>query len=120
MEAEALDHFIHKKWVTYKRYSGEGAESTVVALEHLFELGSSAGYEHVVFGMPHRGRMNTLTNVLDYAPRNIFRKIAGKTDTPHELVQAIDDVTSHVAQSTTKKYGDRSLKVTLVHNPSHL
>ena len=83
MEAEALDHFLHKKWVTYKRYSGEGAESTVVALEQLFELSSQAGYEHVVFGMPHRGRMNTLTNVLHYAPRNIFRKIAGKTDTPH-------------------------------------
>jgi probable 2-oxoglutarate dehydrogenase E1 component DHKTD1 len=64
--------------------------------------------------------MNTLINVLDYAPRNIFRKIAGKTDTPHELVQAIDDVTSHVAQSTIKDYNGKKLKVTLVHNPSHL
>lgn len=70
--------------------------------------------------MPHRGRLNTLVNVLDYGARNLFRKIAGKTDTPIELPQIIDDVTSHVAQSTTKIYNDKKLKVTLVHNPSHL
>lgn len=64
--------------------------------------------------------MNTLTNVLGYAARNIFRKIAGKTDTPAELVNVIDDVTSHVAQSTTKQINGKQLKVTLVHNPSHL
>ncbi len=70
--------------------------------------------------MPHRGRSNTLVNVLDYAAKFLFRKIAGKTDTPFELPQAIDDVTSHVAQSTTKDYNGKKLKVTLVHNPSHL
>jgi 2-oxoglutarate dehydrogenase complex dehydrogenase (E1) component-like enzyme len=70
--------------------------------------------------MPHRGRMNTLVNVLDYGARHIFRKVAGKTDTPHELVNVIDDVTSHVAQSTVKDYSGKKLKVTLVHNPSHL
>ena len=70
--------------------------------------------------MPHRGRLNTLINVLDYAGRHVFRKIAGKTDTPFELHNVVDDVTSHVAQSTTKEYNGRKLKVTLVHNPSHL
>lgn len=64
--------------------------------------------------------MNTLLNVLGYNGRYIFRKIAGKTDTPHELNNVIDDVTSHVAQSTTKDYNGNKLKVTLVHNPSHL
>jgi probable 2-oxoglutarate dehydrogenase E1 component DHKTD1 len=106
--------------VTFKRYSGEGAESTVVALENLFELSSNAGYEHVVFGMPHRGRINTLVNVLDYGGRFIFRKIAGKTGTPSELRNVVDDITSHTAQSTTKNYDGKQLKVTLVHNPSHL
>lgn len=70
--------------------------------------------------MPHRGRMNTLVNVLDYGARFLFRKISGKTDTPFELPHVIDDVTSHVAQSTTKDYNGKKLKVTLVHNPSHL
>jgi 2-oxoglutarate dehydrogenase complex dehydrogenase (E1) component-like enzyme len=55
--------------------------------------------------MPHRGRLNLLTNVLDYGFRYLCRKIAGKTDTPIDLRNIIDDVTSHIAFSVTKKYG---------------
>ena len=61
VEAEAFDHFLHKKFITFKRYSGEGAESTVVALNQLFDTAAQSGYEHIVFGMPHRGRFNVLT-----------------------------------------------------------
>jgi probable 2-oxoglutarate dehydrogenase E1 component DHKTD1 len=70
--------------------------------------------------MPHRGRLNTLVNVLGYEAKNLFRKISGKTDTPKELNQVIDDVTSHVSQSITKDYDGKKVKITLVHNPSHL
>ena len=82
VEAEGLDHFLHKKFVTFKRYSGEGAESTVVALEQLFQSGAQNNFTDIVFGMPHRGRLNTLVNVLDYPASLLFRKISGKTDTP--------------------------------------
>ena len=105
IEAEAVDHFIHKKWNSFKRYSGEGAESTVVALKELFALAAKHDIEHVVLGMPHRGRFNFLVNVLDYDFRNLCRKISGKTDTPHDLRTIIDDVTSHIAHSTSKQYG---------------
>ena len=64
IQAEALDHFLHKKFVTFKRYSGEGAESTVVALSQLFKSAAENGFTDIVFGMPHRGRLNTLINVL--------------------------------------------------------
>lgn len=57
--------------------------------------------------MPHRGRLNLLTNILEYPPRYLFRKISGKTDTPKELYTVVDDVTSHVAQSIVKKYNDK-------------
>lgn len=70
--------------------------------------------------MPHRGRLNLLVNVLDYGARYLFRKISGKTDTPLELRNVIDDVTSHVAHSITKQYGPNKISVSLVHNPSHL
>lgn len=53
--------------------------------------------------MPHRGRLNLLVNVLQYDARNLFRKISGKSDTPVELHQVIDDATSHVAQSVKLK-----------------
>jgi len=70
--------------------------------------------------MPHRGRLNLLVNIMEYGARNLFKKISGKTDTPTELNQVIDDVTSHVAQSIVKDYNGSKLKVTMVHNPSHL
>ncbi len=71
-----------KKYATFKRYSGEGAESTVVILDQLFKLAAQKQYEHVVFGMPHRGRLNTLVNLLKFDARNLFWKISGNTDTP--------------------------------------
>lgn len=49
--------------------------------------------------MPHRGRLNTLVNVLEYPASLLFRKISGKTDTPSELFTVLDDVVSHTAQS---------------------
>ena len=70
--------------------------------------------------MPHRGRLNTLVNVLDYPASLLFRKINGKCDTPQELFTVVDDVVSHVAQSVRKNYNGKEIKITMVHNPSHL
>jgi len=57
--------------------------------------------------MPHRGRFNVLTNILEYPARYLFRKISGKSDTPEELFNVVDDVTSHVSQSIVKKYNEK-------------
>ena len=54
--------------------------------------------------MPHRGRMNFLVNLLDYPPRDLFRKIQGKTDVPSELYTAVDDVVHHLSTSNYKTY----------------
>lgn len=92
----------------------------MLALEELFSLAAEKDFKDVVFGMPHRGRLNTLVNILDYPASHLFRKISGKTDIPLDIHTCIDDVVSHVANSTTKNYGGKELKVTMVHNPSHL
>lgn len=92
----------------------------MIALDQLFKMGAENDFEHIVFGMPHRGKLNTLANVLEYPPSQLFHKISGKTDTPHELHNVIDDVTSHIGQSIYKNYDGKKTKVTLVHNPSHL
>ena len=55
-------------------------------------------------GIPHRGRLNVMVNLLDYPAVDLFRKVSGKTDTPADLISALDDVTSHIAQSVTKNY----------------
>ena len=57
---------------------------------------------------------------MDYQFKYLCRKISGKTDTPHDLRNIIDDVTSHIAHSSTKKYGQKKVNVSLIHNPSHL
>lgn len=87
-----------------KRYSGEGAESAVIALKTLFERAAETDVKGVVMGIPHRGRLNVMVNLLDYPAADLFRKVSGKTDTPADLLGALDDVTSHIAQSVTKKY----------------
>lgn len=83
-------------------------------------MAAEDGFEHVVFGMPHRGRFNTLVNALDYPASHLFHKINGKTDTPMEVPNIIDDVTSHIGQSIEKDYNGHKTKITLVNNPSHL
>lgn len=92
----------------------------MVALEQLFQSGAQNNFTDIVFGMPHRGRLNTLVNVLDYPASLLFRKISGKTDTPLELITVQDDVVSHIAQSIRKDYNGKKTKITMVHNPSHL
>ena len=54
----------------------------MLALNLLFEMAAKNGYRDVVFGMPHRGRLNTLVSVLDYPASHLFRRISGKLDTP--------------------------------------
>lgn len=75
-------------------------------------------------GIPHRGRLNVLVNLLNYPASDLFRKISGKTDTPMDLPGALDDVTSHLAQSIPRKYetskGVKEIYISTVHNPSHL
>ena len=82
--------------------------------------------EDVVIGMPHRGRLNVLCNLLDYPLVDLLRKISGHSDFPAELHNYIDDVVSHIAVSKKAKLfsgtgcKERPINVSLLHNPSHL
>lgn len=62
------------------------------------------GVKEAVIGIPHRGRLNILCNILDYPPEHIFRKIKGLYDMPLEFYNGIDDVVSHIAISKTKRF----------------
>ncbi|KAL4472230.1 hypothetical protein ABPG72_013863 [Tetrahymena utriculariae] len=125
-QTEALDHFLHKKFQTFKRYAGEGAESSIVGLKTILAKASEMGVEDAVIGMPHRGRLNVLCNLLDYPVADLLRKISGHPDLPNELYNYIDDVVSHIAVSKKGKLypgtgcKERPINVSLLHNPSHL
>ncbi len=75
IQTEAFDYFLHKKFNTFKRYAGEGTESMIIFLHNLCVNASINGVSDCVVGMPHRGRMNFLTNILNYPARDLFRKI---------------------------------------------
>lgn len=118
-KSEALDKFLQVKFPNLKRYGLEGGESMVPALNALFSIAAKGGMEQIVLGMPHRGRLNLLTGLLKFPPTALFHKIKGNSELP-EGVEAEGDVLSHLFTSVDLGYGDKSIKISLLPNPSHL
>ncbi|KAG0041429.1 hypothetical protein BGZ83_001822 [Gryganskiella cystojenkinii] len=119
-KSEVFDHFMGKKFAQVKRYGLEGAESMMVALDALFHTANKAGVTEVVLGMPHRGRLNLLTDLMQYNPTALFSKVKGNPEFPINL-PASGDVLSHIANSPKIDYGEaQPIHVSMLHNPSHL
>jgi len=91
----------------------------ILLLDALFAKSVDIGYSHSVLGMAHRGRLNTLA-YLGYDVRELFRKINKGKITPAEWTDVGCDVGSHISISAELKFKNRGLKVSMVHNPSHL
>ncbi|KAJ3048605.1 putative 2-oxoglutarate dehydrogenase E1 component DHKTD1, mitochondrial [Rhizoclosmatium hyalinum] len=110
-----------KRFPQVKRYGLEGAESMMVVMDELFKLSGEANVKDVVIGMPHRGRLNLLTDLLQFSPKALFNKIKGNSEFPEDIPGA-GDVLSHIAQSVDLKYPSARdpVHVSLLHNPSHL
>ncbi len=118
-QASNFESFLGKKFVGQKRFSVEGGEAVIPALDTLVEKGSELGVEYFVMGMAHRGRLNTLTNIFKKRPKDIFSEFEGKEfDTIDYFdgdVKYHQGFTSHVKLSNGKEIG-----LTLAPNPSHL
>ncbi|KAF8957827.1 Transketolase, pyrimidine binding domain-containing protein [Flammula alnicola] len=119
--SEVFDNFLQLKFPNLKRYGLEGGESMLPALDSLFSAASQAGVQHIVLAMPHRGRLNLLTDTLGYSPAALFHKIKGGYEIPEEL-GAEGDVLSHLVSSPSLSYpgATHPVKVSLLPNPSHL
>ncbi|TDL25298.1 dehydrogenase E1 and transketolase domain-containing protein 1 [Rickenella mellea] len=118
--SEAFDQFLQLKFPNLKRYGLEGGESMLPALDTLFSVAATAGIEHVILAMPHRGRLNLLTDLLKYPVQALFHKIKGGSEVP-ESFGCSGDVVSHLVSSPTLSYGDGlRIKTSLLPNPSHL
>jgi 2-oxoglutarate dehydrogenase E1 component len=117
-EAEIFEQFVHKSWPGAKRFSLEGAESLIPLLDLIVERSSAEGVDEIVIGMPHRGRLNVLANILDKSPRELF---ASFEDSDPERYLGGGDVKYHLGYSTDRKtQSGRKIHVTLTFNPSHL
>ncbi|KAG7456285.1 hypothetical protein MATL_G00250170 [Megalops atlanticus] len=120
LESQEFDHFLGTKFATVKRYGGEGAESMMGFFYELFRLAAYSGVTDVIMGMPHRGRLNLLTGLLQFPPELMFRKMRGLSEFP-ENSPSIGDVLSHLTSTVDLDFGaGHPLHVTMLPNPSHL
>lgn len=119
VQASNFEAFLGKKYVGQKRFSVEGGEALIPALDALVEKGSDLGVEYFVMGMAHRGRLNTLTNIFQKRPQDIFSEFEGKE---FDADDAFDgDVKYHQGYtSSIKTKGGKEVGLTLAPNPSHL
>ncbi|KAI9261175.1 oxoglutarate dehydrogenase, E1 component [Sporodiniella umbellata] len=118
-KSEVFDHFLAKKFPNVKRYGLEGAESMTVALDRLFQLSANNGIQDIVIGMPHRGRLNLLCDLLQLPHAAFFHKMKGLSELPEDTF-ASGDVLSHLTSNPTLDYQGNKVHVSLLHNPSHL
>ena len=117
-EAEAFEKFLHTSYVGHKRFSLEGSESLIPALDALLEECSAGGVEDVMIGMAHRGRLNVLVNILGKPLEQVFEEFE---DFDMENPEGSGDVKYHLgAQGIHRGRNGRSVNVTLASNPSHL
>ncbi len=119
-ESEGFERFLHIKYVGTKRFSLEGAESTIPLIEAVIEKASELGVEEIVLGMPHRGRLNLLTSVMTKSYAAVFSEFQGESANPDD-VQGSGDVKYHLGVSADRDMpGGRSIHLSLTANPSHL
>ncbi|XP_060070880.1 2-oxoadipate dehydrogenase complex component E1-like [Ylistrum balloti] len=119
LRCQAFDHFLANKFTTVKRYGGEGGESMMGMFKEIFQKSSESGVSDIVICMPHRGRLNFLTCMLQFPPVIMYQKMKGMTELPPGAV-GTGDVLSHLYTSTDLEYGSNNVHVSLIPNPSHL
>ncbi len=119
VEADGFETFCARKYQTTKRFGLEGGEATIPALHAIIESAAGAGVNEIAIGMPHRGRLNTLVNVVRKPFTAVFSEFAGTSSHPED-VQGSGDVKYHLGTSTDVEIGGRMVHLSLQPNPSHL
>ncbi len=117
-EAVAFESFLHTKYVGQKRFSLEGGESLIPALDALIENAAEKGVEEFVMGMAHRGRLSTLTNIFGKSAKDIFSEFDGK-DYAQDIFDG--DVKYHLGWTSKRKTeSGKEINLNIAPNPSHL
>ncbi len=118
-EAVVFENFLHTKYIGQKRFSLEGGESTIAALDFIISKGASLGAEEVIIGMAHRGRLNVLSNIMGKTYEQIFNEFEG-TAIP-DLTMGDGDVKYHKGYSSEITTAEgKKVNLKLMPNPSHL
>ena len=118
VEAEGFEKYLHIKFVGTKRFGLDGGESLIPALEQIIKRGGNLGAKEIKIGMPHRGRLNVLANVMRKPFKAIFSEFFGKSATQREDFGG--DVKYHLGASSNREFDGNSVHISLTDNPSHL
>src|SRR3546814_220929 len=117
--AEVIEQFLNKKYTGTKRFGLDGGESMIPALEQILKRGGQLGLKDVVIGMPHRGRLNVLANLMGKPFSAIFSEFEGGAAHPED-VGGSGDVKYHLGTSSDREFDGNSIHLSLTANPSHL
>lgn len=117
-QAVVFENYLHTKFVGQKRFSLEGGEAVIPAINALMEHGANLGIEDYVIGMAHRGRLNVLTNLMNKTYKDVFTEFEGR---PSEDSLFDGDVKYHMGYSSDQlSDGGKNVHISLTPNPSHL
>ncbi|MEF3046865.1 2-oxoglutarate dehydrogenase E1 component [Pseudotabrizicola sp. L79] len=119
VEAEGFEKFLHVKYMGTKRFGLDGGEALIPAMEQIIKRGGQLGLKEVVIGMPHRGRLNILANVMSKPYRAIFHEFQGGSYKPED-VDGSGDVKYHLGASSDREFDGNKVHLSLTANPSHL
>lgn len=115
--ANALEEYLHKKYVGQKRFSLEGGESLIPLLDEIVQAGGEKNIKEIVIGMAHRGRLNVLVNTIGKRPAELFDEFEGRAI---DTRRGSGDVKYHMGYSSDIGTPGGSVHLTLAFNPSHL
>ena len=119
VEAEGFEKFLQVKYTGTKRFGLDGGESLIPAMEQIIKRGGNLGVRDIVIGMPHRGRLSVLANVLQKPYRAIFHEFQGGSYKPED-VDGSGDVKYHLGASSDRTFDGNTVHLSLTANPSHL
>jgi 2-oxoglutarate dehydrogenase E1 component len=119
VEAEGFEKFLHVKYMGTKRFGLDGGEALIPAMEQIIKRGGALGLKEIVIGMPHRGRLSVLANVMGKPYRAIFNEFQGGSFKPED-VDGSGDVKYHLGASSDREFDGNSVHLSLTANPSHL
>jgi len=119
VEAEGFEKFLHVKYMGTKRFGLDGGESLIPAMEQIIKRGGNLGIRDIVIGMPHRGRLSVLANVMMKPYRAIFNEFQGGSFKPED-VDGSGDVKYHLGASSDREFDGNTVHLSLTANPSHL
>ena len=119
VQAEGFEKFCHVKYTGTKRFGLDGGEALIPAMEQIIKRGGALGVRDIIIGMPHRGRLNVLVNVMGKPYRAIFNEFLGGSYKPDDI-DGSGDVKYHLGASSDREFDGNSVHLSLTANPSHL